>query len=403
MNFAAVIGSILAVSTVLLSSETRAAENAPGITATEVKIGSTFPLSGPASAFANTGRGLLVYVDALNERGGVGGRKINMVVLDDAYSPPKAVEQTRKLVEGEEVAFIYSAIGTPSNAATIKYLNTKKVPDLFIVSGASRFSNFSEFPYTTTALPSYQTEGSIYARYAGDSFPNDRIAILYQNDDLGKDFLQAFKDRFKETFASKVTALSYEITDPTIESQVVNLKEAGAGVFLIAGTPKFAAQAIRKSHELGWKPQIILNLVSSSISSTLRPVGLDISAGIVSATYYKDPADPQFAGDDSVKEFKRLMVKFAPNADTSDINYITGYNQGAILEQLLKQCGDDLSRDNIMKQARNIRDLVLPMTIPGIVVNTDAVNSQAITQLKLERWTGTEWQGFGDVVSAAPK
>ncbi|WP_454625342.1 ABC transporter substrate-binding protein [Bradyrhizobium cenepequi] len=403
MNLAAVACSAVAVSFLLLSGETPAAENAPGVSATEIKIGSTFPLSGPASAFANTGKGLVAYVDALNERGGVGGRRINLIVFDDAYSPPKAVEQTRKLVEDEEVAFIYSAIGTPSNAATIKYLNAKKVPDLFIVSGASRFSNFKEFPYTTTGLPSYETEGNVYARYVSDGFAGDRVAILYQNDDLGKDFVGAFKQHFKDDFAGRVTALSYEVTDPTIDSQVVNLKNSGARVLLIAGTPKFAAQAIRKSHELDWKPQIIINLVSSSIASTLRPAGLDVSVGIVSATYYKDPADPQFAGDENVGQFRRVMSKFAPNADTSDINYITGYNQGAILEQLLKQCGDDLSRENVIKQARSIRGLVLPMAIPGIVVNTDETNSQAITQLKLERWNGSGWQTFGDVIGVARK
>ena len=403
MNLAAAVCSAVVMSWLLLPGKTPAAENAPGISTTEIKIGSTFPLSGPASAFANTGKGLVAYVDALNERGGVGGRKIKLVVLDDAYSPPKAVEQTRKLVEDDEVAFIYSAIGTPSNAATIKYLNARKVPDLFIVSGASRFSNFREFPFTTTALPSFDTEGRIYAKYVSENFSRDRIAILYQNDDLGKDFVNAFKAHFGEEFANKVTALSYEISDPTIDSQIVNLRASGAGVFLVAGTPKFTAQAIRKSHELNWKPQIIINLVSSSIATTLRPAGLDISVGIISATYYKDPGDPKFSDDPGVALFKQVMGRFAANADLFDINYITGYNQGAILEQVLKQCGDDLSRENVMKQARSITDFAPPMAIPGILVNTDENNSQAITQLQLQKWDGAGWRTFGSVVGATAR
>jgi ABC-type branched-subunit amino acid transport system substrate-binding protein len=401
MNAIAAVCTLAIVASLSLGTETPAAETAPGVTLNEIKIGSTFPLSGPASAFANTGKGLVAYVDALNDRGGVNGRKVNLIVLDDAYSPPKAVEQTRKLVEDDEVAFIYSPIGTPSNAATIKYLNAKKVPHLFIVSGASKFSNYKEYPYTTTGLPSYETEGKIYVDYISQNFSAAKIGVLYQNDDLGKDFVNAFRSRLGDSFGAKVVALSYELSDPTIDSQIVNLKSSGAQVLLLAGTPKFTAQAIRKANELSWKPQIIINLVSSSIATTLKPAGLDISTGIISATYYKDPTDPRFASDKEVERFRQTMAKYAPNADAFDINYITGYNQGALLEQMLKQCKDELSRENIVRQARSIQNFRLPMAIPGIVVNTGDTNSQAITQLQLQRWDGKSWQLFGGVIGAA--
>jgi ABC-type branched-subunit amino acid transport system substrate-binding protein len=400
MNAVVALSSVAIVASLLIGTKTPAAETAPGVTANEIKIGSTFPLSGPASAFANTGKGLVAYVDAMNDRGGVNGRKVDLLVLDDAYSPPKAVEQTRKLVEDDEVAFIYSPIGTPSNAATIKYLNAKKVPDLFIVSGASKFSNYSEYPYTTTGLPSYETEGKIYFDYISNNFPAAKVAILYQNDDLGKDFVNAFRSRLGENFLNKVRALSYELSDPTIDSQIVNLKSSGAEVLLLAGTPKFTAQAIRKANELTWKPQIIINLVSSSIATTLKPAGLDISTGIISATYYKDPTDPRFASDKEVERFRQTMAKYAPDADAFDINYITGYNQGALLEQVLKQCGEDLSRENIIRQARHVQNFALPMAISGILVNTSDTNSQALTQLQLQRWDGKVWQLFGGVIGA---
>jgi ABC-type branched-subunit amino acid transport system substrate-binding protein len=374
-----------------------------GVTATEIKIGATFPYSGPASALGNVGKALTAYVTFINERGGVNGRKINLIALDDAYSPPKTVEQTRKLVESDEVAFMFATLGTPSNLAIAKYLATKKVPQAFIVTGAARFTNYQEYPFITTALPSYATESRIYARYVAKKFPDAKIAILYQNDDLGKDFIHGFQDEMKGAFDSKVVTAAYEVSQPSIDSQLVLLKSSGATVFLFAGTPKFAAQAIRKVHEISWKPEFLVNLISTSIASVLTPAGLEISKGIVTATYRKDPDDPKWANDPGVKQYLAFMAKYMPGADIADSNYFAGMHQGIILETLLKQCGDDLSRENILKQTRNIRGLALPLSLPGIIVNTGPKNNQMYTQAQLQRWNGKNWELFGEVFNDDPK
>ncbi|KRQ99919.1 branched-chain amino acid ABC transporter substrate-binding protein [Bradyrhizobium jicamae] len=371
-----------------------------GVTATEIKIGGTFPFSGPASALSNTAKGLIAYITSINERGGINGRKINYISYDDAYSSPKTVEQTRKLVESDEVAFLFGPLGTPGISATIKYVNSKKIPHLFVVSGVTKFSNFSDYPMTTTGLPSYRTEGTIYARYITRTAPNARIAILYQNDDLGKDFVAAFKEHLKGDYDKKVIASSYEVTEPTIDSQVVTLKASGAEAFLLAGTPKFAAQAIRKADEIGWKPLFLINLVSTSVSSTIVPAGPEKAKGIIAATMLKDANDRKWADDPGMKWYRAHFEKYLPGADVGDANYLFGTQQGQILEQVLKQCGDDLSRENVMKQARSIRGLSLPTLIPGIAVSTGPDNSMAYTQLQLQRWTGTSWEQFGDVLSA---
>jgi branched-chain amino acid transport system substrate-binding protein len=391
---AIVLGLLTSVRSAALAAEM------PGVTPTSIKVGSIFPFSGPASLVGNTGKGLIAYVKSLNDNGGINGRKIDLITYDDAYTPPKAVEQARKLVESDEVAFMFGELGTPGNSATVKYLNTKKVPDVFIVSGAHKFANFRDYPYTTTGLPSYDTEARIYAKFIGTSLPNAKIAMLYQNDDLGKDFLNAFKDVLKDKAAERLIAAGYEITDPTVDSQIVNLKASGADVLMIAATPKFAAQALRRLSDIGWKPLTIINLVSSSVSATLQPVGLDKVVGVVSAAFFKDPNDAKWADDPGMREYRKFFDSYLPGADFADLNYLTGFQQGAILEQLLKQCGDNLSRENVVKQARSIKDLRLPTVLPGIVVNTDAGNSQAWTQLQLQRWNGKVWEGFGDVLSA---
>jgi len=288
----------------------------------------------------------------------------------------------------------------PGISATIKYVNAKKVPHLFVVSGVTKFTNFAEYPMTTTGLPSYRTEGAIYARYITRTAPNAKIAILYQNDDLGKDFVAAFKEHLKGDFDKKVVASSYEVTEPTIDSHVVTLKSSGAEAFLLAGTPKFAAQAIKKADEIGWKPLFLINLVSTSVSSTIVPAGPEKAIGIVAATMLKDANDKKWADDAGMKWYRAHFEKYLPGADIGDANYLFGTQQGQILEQVLKQCGDDLSRDNILKQARNIRGLSLPTLIPGIAINTGPENSMAYTQLQLQRWTGTSWEQFGDVLSA---
>jgi len=379
------------------------AAETPGISETEIKVGATFPFSGSASPLSNTGKGLIAYVNSVNERGGINGRKINLVTYDDAYSPPKAVEQTRKLVESDEVAFLFSPLGTPGIGATIKYVNGKKVPHLFVVSGATKFSHFTEFPMTTTGLPSYNTEGRIYAKYITQTLPDAKIAILYQNDDLGRDFVAAFKEALRDDFEKKVVISPYEVTEPTIESRVVSLKSSGAQAFLIAGTPKFTAQAIKKANEIGWTPLVLIDYVSSSVSATIMPAGPDKAVGVVAATVTKDPNDRKWADDPGMKWYRAHFEKYLPGADIGDNNYLFGTQQGQILEQVLKQCGDDLSRENIIQQARNIRGLVLPTLIPGIAINTGPDNSMAYTRLQLQRWTGSSWEQFGGVLSADQK
>jgi len=375
------------------------AADMPGVTATEIKVGAIFPFSGPASALGAVGKSLIAYVNLINDNGGVNGRKINLIALDDAYSPPKAVEQARKLVESDEVAFMFSTLGTPSNLAIAKYLAAKKIPQTFIITGATRFTDYKEYPFITTGLPSYDTESRAYARYIAKELPDAKIAILYQNDDLGKDFIAGFKSELKEAFDTKVVTSSYEVSQPTIDSQIVSLKSSGATVLLFAGTPKFAAQAIRKTHESGWKPLYITNLISSSIASVLTPAGLDISKGVVTATYRKDVDDPKWAADPGVKHYRAFMEKYMPGSDLAESNYFTGMHQGVVLDAMLKQCGNDLSRDNIAKQARNIKNLALPMSLPGILVNTNATNNKMYTQLNLQRWNGKAWDLFGSLLN----
>jgi len=386
----------------LLALETPSlAADTPGVTPTEIKVGGIFPFSGPASSIGLVGRGVLAYVQSINDRGGINGRKINYIAYDDAYSPPKAVEHARKLVEADEVAFIFSQLGTPGNTATAKYLKSKGVPTIAIVSGSNKFTDVANFPLTTTSLVSFDTEGRIYAKFLNRTLPDAKYAILYQNDDLGKDYVNAFRELLKSDFDRKVVAAAYEISDPTIESQIVNLKSSGAGALLVAGTPKFAAQAIRKAHELGWKPMILLNYPSSSVGATLKPAGLDVSTGVIVGTVTMDPADSQWDQNEGMKNFRAFVDKYMPGIDIADTNYLFGYTQGMLLEQLIKQCGDDLSRENIIKQARSFHDLVLPTVLPGIKINTSNKINMNYTQMRLQRWTGTHWDLFNEVLDAS--
>jgi len=400
---ARIIRTLTAIALLALSPVATAHAETPGVTQNEITIGAIFPFSGPASPLSNIGWGLMAYVDSINDRGGINGRKITLITYDDAYSPAKALEQTREAIESDEVAFLFSPLGTPGISATIKYVNAKKVPQLFVVSGATRFANFADYPMTTTGLPSYTTEGRIYAKYITQTLPNAKIAILYQNDDLGKDFVAAFRDDLRDDFDNKVVLSSYEVTEPTIDSRVVTLKASGAGAFLVAGTPKFAAQAIRKTDEIGWKPLFLINYASSSVSATINPAGPHKAVGIVTATITKDPNDKKWADDPGMKWYRAHFEKYLSGADFGDNNYLFGTQQGQILEQVLKQCGDDLSRENIIKQARSIRGLVLPTALPGVVVSTGPDSSMAYTQLQLQRWNGSSWEQFGDVLSADPK
>jgi branched-chain amino acid transport system substrate-binding protein len=374
------------------------AADAPGVTATEIKIGGVFPFSGPASSIGLVGKGVLAYVQSINDRGGINGRTINYIAYDDAYSPPKAVEHVRKLVESDEVAFIFSQLGTPGNTASAKYLLVKHVPTIAVVSGSNKFTNVADFPLTTTGLVSFDTEGKIYAKYLTRALPDAKYAILYQNDDLGKDYVNAFKAFLKDDFDKKVVTAAYEITDPTIDSQVVTLKSSGAQALLVAGTPKFAAQAIRKAAEIGWKATIIVNFPSSSVSATLKPAGFENAIGVIVSTINKDPTDTKWNDDEGMKGYRAFFAKYLAGSDIGDTNYLTGYQQGMILEQILKQCGDDLSRENIVKQAKSLKDLVLPTAMPGITINTSGTVNMIWTQLQLQRWNGANWEQFGEVL-----
>jgi branched-chain amino acid transport system substrate-binding protein len=377
------------------------AADAPGVTPSEIKVGGVFPFSGPASSIGLVGRGILAYVQSINDRGGINGRKINYIAYDDAYSPPKAVEHVRKLVESDEIAFMFSQLGTPGNTAVAKYLISKRVPAIGIVSGSNKFTNVSDFPLTTTSLVSFDTEGKIYAKFLTKTLPNAKYAILYQNDDLGKDYVNAFKAILKGDFDKKVIAMAYEINDPTVDSQVVNLKSSGAEALLVAGTPKFAAQAIRKASESGWKPTILLNYPSSSVGATLKPAGLDKSTGVIVGTITMDPTDSQWDNNEGMKSFRAFIDKYMPGADIADTNYLFGYTQGMLLEHLIKQCGNDLSRENIIRQARDLKNVVLPTVLPGITINTTDKINMNYTQMRLQRWTGTRWDQFSEVLDAS--
>jgi branched-chain amino acid transport system substrate-binding protein len=383
-----------------LSAPAFAAEM-PGVTATEIKIGGVFPFSGPASSIGLVGKGVLAYVQSINDRGGINGRKVNYIAMDDAYSPPKSVEHVRKLVDSDEVSFIFSQLGTPGNSATAKYLAVKGVPSIAIVSGSSKFTNVQDYPLTTTGLVSYDVEGQIYAKYLTRMVPTGKYAILYQNDDLGKDYVNAFRTFLKSDFDKRVVTAAYEVTEPTVDSQVVNLKSSGAEAFFIAGTPKFAAQAIRKAAEIGWKPTVIIDFPSSSVAGTLKPAGLDKSVGVIVGTTNKDPIDPKWTNDEGMKAYLAFFEKYLPGADISNTSYLTGYQQGILLEQILKQCGDDLSRANILRQAKSLKDFEISTALPGIKVNTSAKNNMVWTQMRLQRWNGSSWELFGDVLDAA--
>jgi ABC-type branched-subunit amino acid transport system substrate-binding protein len=383
----------------LLSGPAFAAEE-PGVSATEIKIGGVFPFSGPASSIGLVGKGVMAYIQSVNDRGGINGRKINYLAYDDAYSPPKAVEHVRKLVESDEVSFIFGQLGTPGISATAKYLRSKGVPSIAIISGSSKFTDVANYPMTTTGLVSYDTEGKIYAKYLTKALPNAKYAILYQNDDLGKDYVSAFKAFLGKDFDRKVVTASYEVTEPTVDSQVVNLKSSGADALVIAGTPKFAAQAIRQAAVIGWKATVILNFPSGSVGGTLAPAGLDKSVGAIVGTTNKDILDPTWKDDPAMQAYRSFLDKYLPGVDITNGSYLTGYQQGILLEQILKQCGNDLSRKNILAQSKNLKDFVVPTALPGIKVNTSDTENMIWTQMRLQRWSGASWEGFGEVLDA---
>lgn len=389
----------LAALALLLSSPAFATDE-PGVTATEIKIGGVFPFSGPASSIGLVGKGLIAYIQSVNDRGGINGRKINYIAYDDAYSPPKAVEHVRKLVESDEVAFMFGQLGTPGLSATAKYLRAKGVPSIAIISGSSKFTDVASYPLSTTGLVSYDTEGKIYAKYLTKTLPNAKYAILYQNDDLGKDYVNAFKAFLGKDYDRKVVSASYEVTEPTVDSQITTLKSSGADALMIAGTPKFAAQAIRQASVIGWKATVIINFPSGSVGGTLAPAGLDKSVGVIVGTINKDVVDPTWKDDPAMQAYRAFLDKYLAGVDITNGSYLTGYQQGILLEQILKQCGNDLSRKNILAQAKNLRDFVVPTALPGIKVNTSESENMIWTQMRLQRWTGATWEAFGDVLDA---
>ena len=371
-----------------------------GATDTEIKVGNTMPYSGPASAYGAIGKAETAYFNKINAEGGINGRKINFISYDDTYSPPKAVEQVRKLVEGDEVLFVFNPLGTPSNTAIQGYLNKKGVPQLFVATGATKWGDPQHFPWTMGWAPTYQAEARIYAKYLLENKPDAKIAIMYQNDDYGKDYLKGFKDGLGDKAAKMIIAEeSYEVAEPTIDSHIVRLKSSGADVFFNVATPKFAAQAIKKVNELGWKPMHIMNSVAGSVGATLRPAGLDNSQGIISATYGMDSTDPQWNNDPNMKEWVAFMDKWNPSADKTDAGNLYGYNVARTLVQVLKQCGDDLTRANIMKQAASLKDFEPGTLLPGIKVNTSPTDFYPIEQLQLQRFKGETWERFGPVMS----
>lgn len=389
----------LAALALLLSNPAFAADE-PGVTATEIKIGGVFPFSGPASSIGLVGKGLIAYIQSVNDRGGINGRKINYIAYDDAYSPPKAVEHVRKLVESDEVAFMFGQLGTPGLSATAKYLRAKGVPSIAIISGSSKFTDVASYPLTTTGLVSYDTEGRIYAKYLTKTLPNAKYAILYQNDDLGKDYVNAFKAFLGKDYDRKVVSASYEVTEPTVDSQITTLKSSGADALMIAGTPKFAAQAIRQASVIGWKATVIINFPSGSVGGTLAPAGLDKSVGVIVGTINKDVVDPTWKDDPAMQAYRAFLDKYLAGVDITNGSYLTGYQQGILLEQILKQCGNDLSRKNILAQAKNLRNFVVPTALPGIKVNTSESENMIWTQMRLQRWTGSTWEAFGEVLDA---
>jgi branched-chain amino acid transport system substrate-binding protein len=366
---------------------------------TEIKVGQTIPLSGPASAYGGIGKVQAAYIGMINEQGGVNGRKINLIQYDDAYSPPKTVEQVRKLVEGDEVFTTFQIIGTPPNAAVQKYLNDKKVPQLLASTGATRFTDPKHFPWTIAFNPNYQSEGHIYAKYILANYPNAKIAILFQNDDLGKDYVKGLKDALGAKANMIVAEASYELSDPTVDSQMVTLKASGADLFYNITTPKFGAQAIKKAAELGWKPVQILDINATPVSQTLIPAGLENAKDIISVNYGKDPLDPQWADDAGMKRYKAFMAKYAPSEDANSGIATYGYSTAALFVQILKQCGDDLTRANLMKQATNVQNFVADLALPGMTTSTTPDDWRINKQFQMMKFDGQRWVLFGPIVT----
>jgi branched-chain amino acid transport system substrate-binding protein len=395
--FSAAVMIVAATSTAALAQK----NYDTGATDTEIKIGNIMPYSGPASSYGVIGKTEDAYFRMINAQGGINGRKINFISYDDSYSPPKTVEQARKLVESDEVLLIFNSLGTPPNTAIQKYMNTKKVPQLFVATGATKWNDPKDFPWTMGWQPSYQSETQIYAKYILKNYPNAKIGVLYQNDDYGKDYLKGLKDGLGSKAASMIVMEeSFEVTDPTIDSHIIKLKSSGADVFVNITTPKFAAQAIKKNAEIEWKPVHFLNNVSASIGSVIKPAGFENAQGIISSIYLKDPTDTQWKNDQAVKDWNTFLDKYYPEANRADVFVMYAYIVSQGLVHVLKACGDDLTRANVMKQAASLKDYTPVGLLPGVKVNTSATDFAPLSQLQLMRFKGDSWERFGDIISS---
>ena len=373
----------------------------PGVTDTEIKVGNTGPYSGPASSYSPVPKSIVAWCKMVNDQGGVNGRKINLLSYDDAYTPPKTVEQIRKLVEQDEVLCTVGTLGTPTNSAIWQYMNQKKVPQLFVATGATKWDDPKGHPWTIGWQPNYQSEGRIYAAYLLKEKPNGKVGVLYQNDDFGKDYLKGLKDGLADKKSKIAVEASYETTDPTVDSQIVDMKPKGIDIFVNTAIPKFAAQSIRKAAEIEWKPLHILSSIGASVGATLKPAGFENCKGLVSDFYLKDPSDPQWKDDAGFKEWTAFMDKYMPDADKLDAGNVAGASLAAMTVQVLKQCGDELTRENVMKQAANLHDVTVPMLLPGIKANTSPTDFAPLKQVQMARFTGERWELFGPLITGA--
>jgi branched-chain amino acid transport system substrate-binding protein len=380
---------------------TAAAAVASPAAAQDIKIGQTMPYSGPASAYATIGKTESAYFGMINDQGGINGHKLNLISVDDGYVPVKTVEQVRDLAENQHVLFFFNTLGTPQNTAIRKYLNDAKIPQLFVATGADKWGDYQHYPWTMGYQPSYQVEARIYAKYILAHNPNAKIGLLYQNDDFGKDYLIGLKDGLGAKADKMLIATqTYETSEPTVDSQIVSLQGSGADTLLVAAIPKFAAQAIKKVAALGWKPLFFMTNVSISVASVMKPAGLENGVGIISGGWGKDPTDPTWKDDQGMKDYFAWMKKWAPSEDPIDVNNVYGYGLSMVLVQVLKQCGNDLSRENIMKQAANL-NMAVPLLLPGIKVTTSATDFHPVKQMQLEKFDGKTWVLFGEVLSGA--
>jgi branched-chain amino acid transport system substrate-binding protein len=372
-----------------------------GASDTEIKLGHCGPYSGPASAYGVIGKGIEAYWKSVNDAGGVNGRKINFITLDDGYSPAKTVEVVRQLVEQDKVLCLFNTLGTPSNTAIQKYMNQKKVPQLYVATGASKWGRPKEFPWTMGYQPDYHTEAVIYAKHIQANIKDAKVGVLMQNDDFGKDYVDGFKEGLGKDAGNVIAKLvTYEVTDPTVESQIIQLKDSGANVFFNVATPKFAAQAIRKAADIGWKPAQYMTNVSASVTSVMKPAGFDNGQGIITAAYLKDPTDKRWDDDAEMKTWRVWMDKYMPGANQGDANYVYAYSVSFLMQQTLAKCGDTLTHENVMKQAANFQKLRVPMLLPGITVSTSPTDYYPIQAVQLQRFKGETWDLFGEVMAA---